>query len=338
MDGLHDAEATLVDALFSLGVRVSTDGSSHAASDITIDTDLGSYPVTIKRWATFPDSAPHRNPDLMTASQEGVVRLVVADRISRRAREDLTALDWSWLDTRGHVRLKAPGLLIDADIPPTRRRQGRTGAFAGVAGVEVSCAILEHQSDAGQLSIRGLSRIVNRSPSTVADVIGALRDEALLPTSGFEADPELFWRASSSWRPIAVGLSRAPTLRDPADFLALGLGEGLEDGVGWALTGDRAAAAYGAEVPLRLDAPPRLYVPDETTARRAQSILGPAALSEAGAVAVIAPVRAACERRVPGVDPDWPLAGWLYVALDLATDRGRGREVLDQWKPDFRVW
>lgn len=338
MEGLHDAEATLVDALFSLGVRASADGSSHAQSDMVVETDLGSYPVRIKRWATFPDSAPHRNSDLMKASQDGVVRLVVADRISQRAREELTALGWSWLDTRGHLRLEAPGLLIDADIPSTRRRQGRTGAFAGVAGVEVSCAILEHQSDAHLLSIRGLSRLVNRSPSTVADVVGALRDEALLPKSGFEADPELFWRASSSWRPVAVGLSRAPTLRDPADFLALGFGGGLEDGIGWALIGDRAAAAYGADVPLRLDAPPRFYVPDETTARRAQTILGPAALSEAGAVAVIAPVRAACERRLPDVDPDWPLAGWLYVALDLATDRGRGRELLDQWKPDFRVW
>lgn len=338
MDGLHSAEATLVDALFTLGVRASMDGPSYAPSAVVIETDLGSYPVTIKRWATFPDSATHRNSDLMKSSQDGIVRLVVADRISQRAREDLTALGWSWLDMRGHLRLTAPGLLIDADIPKTRGKQGRTDAFAGVAGLEVSCAILEHQSDLRQLSIRGISRLVNRSPSTVADVVGALREEALLPESGFEADPELFWRASSSWRPVAVGLLRAPTPHDPADFLALGFGGGLEDGVGWALTGDRAAAVYGADVPLRLDAPPRFYLPDQTTARRAQSILGAAPLPEAGAVAVIAPVRAACERRLPDVDPDWPLAGWLYVALDLAADRGRGRELLDQWKPEFRVW
>jgi hypothetical protein len=38
---------------------------------------------------------------------------------------------------------------------------------------------------------------------------------------------------------------------------------------------------------------------------------------------------------------EWPLAHPLFVALDLAQDVGRGREVLDRWTPDTRwprVW
>jgi hypothetical protein len=36
----------------------------------------------------------------------------------------------------------------------------------------------------------------------------------------------------------------------------------------------------------------------------------------------------------------WPVAHPLFVALDLAQDTGRGREILDAWTPTegTRVW
>jgi hypothetical protein len=42
------------------------------------------------------------------------------------------------------------------------------------------------------------------------------------------------------------------------------------------------------------------------------------------------------------VDSDlaWPAVNHVVVALDLAQDRGRGREALDEWEPEgvLRVW
>lgn len=58
----------------------------------------------------------------------------------------------------------------------------------------------------------------------------------------------------------------------------------------------------------------------------------------------VAPVPIICSRRVDAAgwaDQVWPLALPLFVALDLAQDPGRGREVLDGWTSDHagrRVW
>jgi hypothetical protein len=40
----------------------------------------------------------------------------------------------------------------------------------------------------------------------------------------------------------------------------------------------------------------------------------------------------------PPVHQRWPLAHPVAVALDLAQDRARGREILDDWSPPERVW
>ena len=64
-----------------------------------------------------------------------------------------------------------------------------------------------------------------------------------------------------------------------------------------------------------------------------------------GATLHVAPVRQVCATRRPAHDAEtrWPLAHPLFVALDLASDlgRGRGREILDGWTPPAdvtRVW
>lgn len=51
-----------------------------------------------------------------------------------------------------------------------------------------------------------------------------------------------------------------------------------------------------------------------------------------------------CSRRVDATgwaNEIWPLAQPLFVALDLAQDPGRGREILADWTPPeqwHRVW
>jgi hypothetical protein len=41
-----------------------------------------------------------------------------------------------------------------------------------------------------------------------------------------------------------------------------------------------------------------------------------------------------------GMNGEFPVANHVVVALDLAQDSGRGREILDAWNPEghIRVW
>ncbi len=55
----------------------------------------------------------------------------------------------------------------------------------------------------------------------------------------------------------------------------------------------------------------------------------------------VAPVPAACSHRVDLSAATWPLAAPVFVALDLAQDAGRSREILAGWTPPepwTRVW
>lgn len=125
--------------------------------------------------------------------------------------------------------------------------------------------------------------------------------------------------------------------------LELGLDE-VESAVGWALTDTLAAAAWGMPVVARGNYPPDFYVPTESVLRRAVGRLGQAddATRRACTVAV-APVRLVCLHRHDRSQISgevWPVASHIVVALDIATHKARGLEVLDQWRPAgiVRAW
>ncbi|WP_291380518.1 transcriptional regulator [Demequina sp.] len=336
MDELSTGEGLLAETLKFLGVGFEFTEGNDTGADLTIITDTGTYPVKVKRWASFPDSATERNPDLRIAPSPPLVRVVVADRVSASARARLTELEWAWLDLRGHLRLRAPGLVIDSDVPPLRSRPERVDAIGGRAGLEVACAILEEPRSSH--TVRELARTTKRAPSTVSEVVKAMRLEGLISAEGFDADAELFWRVAGRWNLRRTYLARLPQAGRSPDALELGFGGDVTDGPGWAMTGDHAAAADGAPVGVRADARVDFYVPSRAAARRAVAILGQASDRAAAACAVIVPpVPRACVNRRE-LDLDWPVARGLYVALDLATDAGRGREVLDSWSPPYRVW
>ena len=133
--------------------------------------------------------------------------------------------------------------------------------------------------------------------------------------------------------------------------LRLGFDE-VEAQPGWALTGTLAAAAYGAPIAARSGHPPDFYVPNPAILRRAVRLLGVAVDADHRRASVrVAPVPAVCDQRVDPVgqraktwastNEPWPLAKPLFVALDLARDPGRGREILEGWQPPQpwrRVW
>jgi DNA-binding transcriptional ArsR family regulator len=234
-------------------------------------------------------------------------------------------------------------MVIDAEVEPLTERPERSVALGGVAGLEVATALLMQPRRAA--AVRQLARGLGRSPSTISGVLAALRGAGLIDATNAVERSGLFWQVADRWPTRRVHLAKVPMagaahLKKPLRF---GL-EDVEHEPGWALTDSAAAMAYGAPLAVRSGQILDFFVPDQSVVRRAATLLGTAgSASEAKATVRVAPVSAVVDLRVD-LDRDlleWPLAHPLFVALDLAQDVGRGREILDAWTPDgrwIRVW
>lgn len=332
----------LAQALESLGLEVEF---SAVAIDQGVDAILifegRQVPVEIKLRATVtPQQAV-----ALSASRphSGVARIVVADRVVEAARGPLRDAGWSWLDRRGHIHLTAPGILIDAVVPRTGRADAKTDPLAGQVAKEVASWILANPHD--RIQVRALARRLERAASSVSGALVGLREAGLLSRSNAPVVPELFWELSSRWATTRIPLASEPY---PGDLqltrrLQLGL-EQVTESAGWALSDTLAAAAYGAPIAARSDSPPDFLVPSKQVERLAVMFLGSAPHQDRRCTIRVSPVRWACQRRVDeshGSGTHWPLAHPLIVALDLASDPDRGRQILDVWDPPgpwTRVW
>lgn len=317
--------------------------ADHHTADLTVVVNGVPLDIDVKVAATVtPDSLAKQLPH-WSDKQATSAPLLVADRIVAAAREVLREHGWGWLDLRGHLHLSGPGVLVDTAVPAASEVRRPVDLFAGRVALEVACALLLAPEQPG--SVRPLARNLNRSPSSVSTVMTSLREAQLIDSQGLPVTPELFWETASAWRPVKTTIARIALLDDPTITTALRIGwDELATGIGWALTDTMAAAAYGAPAGVRTGYPPDFYVPDTTTAHRAETLLGmPTSDDARGATIRIAPVPQVCALRYPAPadGPPWPLAHPLFVALDLAADPGRGREILEGWNPPegvTRVW
>ena len=198
----------------------------------------------------------------------------------------------------------------------------------------------------GQTGIRSLAGLLNGAPSSVSDVVSSMQFAGLVDDQRRPALPELFWELADRWQPLDADMQAFPSPGGGAVDDALKLGfDDVETTSGSALTDPVAVATYGAPESVRSDHPRDFYVPDQATLRRAVHLLGAAPDRPGRAATVrVAPVPMICSRRADATawaKEEWPLAHPLFVALDLAQDPGRGREVLDAWTPRepwHRVW
>lgn len=343
-----DAAEKLADAAHSLGLEFS---NARATRDQGIDGYLAlpgdkPMPVYLKRASLVSaHGLAERLADWDRHVPLGAVRAVVADRITEDARRLLREAGWGWLDSRGHLRLVARGLLIDVDVPEFSQPRRRAEPFSGNVGIEVAVAMLldPHRG----MGIRYIASQIGRAPSSVSEVVSAMRAAGLISAEGQPRTPDLFWELASAWRPQKLAVATVPQ-NDLAVLQALKVNVDKVDEAGWALSDTHAAAAYGAPVAIRSDHPHEFYVPDRQVLRRAGQLLGPAhSHGERAATLLVAPTPVICAERV---DPNlyanarsehWPIAQPLFVALDLASDPGRGREILNDWTPPepwHRVW
>lgn len=253
--------------------------------------------------------------------------VVVADRITADARSLLTASGWSWLDLRGQLHLRGPGLLVDTAVPTQTRPAVRAQPpIRGKAGLAVAYWLCAHPRRT--LSPTGGAGELGFAPSTISTAMSALAEAGLVDASRLAVLPELFWELAASWQPEWTWLASRP---EPPDW------PDAERGTSCVRTGDAVAVEYGAPLVTAGEGPLELFVPGPVdltiTARR----YGFARPGTGEAAVAVAPVSQVFRGSALG-EGGWRLAPKLAVALQLATDSARGREILNDWPGDDHVW
>jgi hypothetical protein len=343
--GQESAHA-LIAAAQSLGLETRLSTGADQGHDAVVTVPGGGTVFLEIKTASLvtADSAPGQLRRWSISIEPDAVPLVVADRITADGRDQLTRAGWSWLDLRGHLRLVGPGLFVDSDVPTlTEPRPAREG-LSGQVGIELAALLLLDPTT--RIGVRSAAAALGRAPSSISEAYAALHVAGLVDAKRRPAVPELFWELAARWETASRDVATIPGEGRDRDTSALHIGfENVESTVGWALSDTMAAALYGAPVSMRADHPRDFHVPDHGTLRRAVQLLGPAVSPSARAARIrVAPVPLVCARRIDGTEwanDEWPLAHPLFVALDLAQDPGRGREILDAWTPRepwARVW
>ena len=277
----------------------------------------------------------------------GGAGLVAAERIAEGAKDQFVRAGVGFYDRRGRLRLVVPGVVfVDAMTQPAGLRPTVGVPLGGEVAKEVAIVLMSDPQR--RPGLRQLARDIGRSPSSVFEALQRLQTAGLI-TSGHEPlVPDLFWELEAQWHRQVYPLAATPEPfgASVTDLFQLGLGRGDADGwlldpEGWALTDTVAAVTWGMPLVASPSYPPDFYVPSAAVLHRAVATLGRASNMEERACTVsMAPARLVCRRRVNRPGSVWPLADHVVVALDLAKDRARGREALEQWRPEgfVRVW
>ncbi|MBK5288944.1 MAG: hypothetical protein JJE46_10795 [Acidimicrobiia bacterium] len=286
--------------------------------------------------------------------------IIAAQQLSADAKDFFAtrnALDpvrqFSWLDRRGELALHHGGAVgvVHFGNRTARERSPLPGGWRlaapisggpirGRAGIGCAAALLltpEHPP-----SIREIARRITMSHGAVGAASQLLREHGLVRSDGRPQIPELFEAVVKVWHPRRV----TPVRELPSEAGADRLGAFADgDEPGWCVGGDTAAFAWGAPV-MSGGSRPWIWVPETADARRAERALEAGTWDDYAAVVAVAPTPLVCrERRQPPrpVNPAFlPTAHPVFLALDLAQDPSRGREILDQWTPTqpgiARVW
>lgn len=315
----------VVDALERAGIAASTRDGQLLVDDVTT-------PVEVKRMAVVTLAAARG----LNPPRKGVAGVVIADRVSKEARSELAEKRWGWVDRRGHVRVWTPGLRVTSGFTPLRAAAPGE-RFASVfppVGIEVALALL--QDPDRQWSVKELAGVIERAAGGVSERLRALRNAGLVDRRNRPIVPELFWELVGAWHQRPVAIAGFPDLAGPFDQLSwLGIP------ADWVLTDTQAAVLLGAPVIASATGPPDFYVSDAVV-DAAVAHFGPGRDQPA---ATIRPARYAGIHRLEPfrrTAGGFEIAHPVVVALDLAHDRARGREVVEAWDPGplgvTRVW
>jgi hypothetical protein len=341
----EDQAAMAIDDLVTLAAQVD---------DLEV---VGTGPRTVTfrlAEATWPaivvpiDSAGLFDAQAHTASAALGPKVIVGNKLSEDARTHFTREGWSWFDRRVGAHISHGDRTLDirfvtADPNPTNAASPyqlaaprSDGPIRGRAGISLAAMLLLDPEDPP--SFRFVARETGMSPTAISNAARLLADAGLINADGTPALPDLFWALADVWRPVKLVAIAAPPDPNSRKFDYEIANVAVP---GWAIGGDVAALALGAPL-FTTDERPWFWVPSQTEARRAQRALGAAEWPDRRAAIAVPPTPLITARRIPSPDAKlpWPLVHPVFVALDLARDPGRGREILDQWTPEgiTRVW
>ncbi len=336
-----DAQDALLSALDALEIEAepaSPRTANRAKPDFLVRVGDSVLVAEVKSVVTKADA----EQVVRQAKRLGRPAIIVADRIAQDAKASMRRAGLNYLDRRGELRLFEGPLKVDARVPPSVQAAASEPLSSQVAQeVAIACLLQPDQPH----GVRETAAYVDRAPSAVSKAMTGLRAEGLLTSRGEPAVPDLFQELSVRWRRRPVALADLPRPGHGSTNAQLELGlDAPEATTGWALTDTVAAAAWGMPVVARGDYPPDFYVPSASALRRAIRLLSEADDQGRRACTVaVAPVRLVCLRRNDRSQASgeiWPVANHIVVALDIATDKARGSEVLEQWQPDgiTRAW
>lgn len=315
---LHAADIEVVEGTRRGQLRARVDGRSLNITIVAVSYCTGERAGELVR----------RPP-----ARAGAVQLVVADRVTAEAKTVLGDAGWSWLDRRGQLHLRGPGVRVDVQVegPEGATRAQTDPPIAGRSGITIAYWLCAHPGQG--LSPTRSAPQLRLAPSTISTSVRRLADAGLLEDDGTGVFPELFWELADAWPAERTWLIAAP---DPANHTSPDL-----EAPRWRRTGTPAAAAYGAPVVSTAGGPVELYVTGPVEVSVAVRRYGRAEPGTGAAVIAVAPVSEVVagpgDDDVPVLD-GWPAAPVLAVALDLAQDRARGREILSDWSIDDAIW
>ena len=340
----REALDSLITALGGLGVSADVASTetliADASPDAVVDVAGHRLEIEVKSVVT----AAHGERIAQTVGHRPLL-VVVADRIASDAKQAFRKAGINYFDRRGELRIVEPPVVIDTVVESETASSPRlSGSLNSEVAKEVAIACLLTPDQPH--GVRETARYVNRAPSAVSAAMAGLRDVGLLTSSGEAIVPDLFLELMGEWRRRAVPLATVPDAgtRNEVRVKARPSTQS-EDAMGWALTDTLAAASWGnahrgtRRPSCRLL---RAYRVGYFALHGRFSGMHPTPRS-APAPSPWAPVRLACLRRVDHsstTGESWPVANHVVVALDIAQDRARGLEILEQWEPKgiVRAW
>lgn len=319
------------------GLRVGADvvasAEASAGADLVVQVGQTVMLGEVKSVVTAADA----NDLVALAGRLPHPLVVLAERVAEPARAVFREAGIGFYDARGHLRLIAPGLIVDTSVPAATFAPTSNDPLGADVAKEIALAILE--DPARERGVRELARTVGRAPSAVASALRRLGEAGLVTSRNEALVPDLFWELQGVWRHKTIALASLP---EPTASRVDSLEFGIDGEVGWALTDTLGALAWGMPVFVSGDYPPDFLVPSSLALDRAVSAFGRADdPSQRACTVSLSPVGYACRRRVRFAGQPWPVANHVVVALDLARDRARGRQMIDGWEPGgdvVRAW
>ena len=299
---LAEAVDGALTALDAVGIRAQVrpiargDAGDPAQADAVLEVLVDDRSLNMSVMALSYCTPQHAASLLSRAEPESrTLPFLVADRITAEAQTILTDAGWSWLDRRGRLHLRGPGVRVDQAVQPAERGTASTAgpAVSGRSGITLAYWLCTHPGD--RASPNRHAGVLGLAPSTISTTVRRLAEAGLVDENGAAVAPELFWDLAAVWRTERTWLVRSPDPNQhvPRDPLA----------PSWRITGTAAATAYGAPLAAAGEGPLDLYVTGPVELSIATRRYGAATPGAGAAVIAVPPTSLVSERNEDDVTP-----------------------------------